>query len=49
MFVQFALQGMDRGGAIWEDDDEDEEDFFLLLGISDGMLLGKDAKCAGAC
>ena len=45
-FAKFALQGM--GVELWEDDEEDEEDFFLLLGISDGMLLGKDAKCAGA-
>ena len=45
-FAKFALQGMSV--ELWEDDEEDEEDFFLLLGISDGMLLGKDAKCAGA-
>ena len=44
--AKFALQGMSV--ELWEDDEEDEEDLFLLLGISDGMLLGKDAKCAGA-
>eukprot|EP00439_Symbiodinium_sp_Y106_P085074 s506_g27.t1 len=33
---------------LWADDEADEEGFLLLLGISDGMLLGKDAKCAGA-